>query len=69
LQVIPLKLLSKAPRGCTAKAAHGLKSSYKLSCAEQVQVRWLLNPDAWKGRMNLLEIVAEPLETRSHGAV
>lgn len=38
LQVIPLKLLGKAPRGSTAKAFHGLKPSSKLVYADQVQV-------------------------------
>ncbi|WIA41396.1 hypothetical protein OEZ86_004982 [Tetradesmus obliquus] len=39
-QVIPLKLLSKAPRGSTAKAFHGLRASSKLVYADQVQVPW-----------------------------
>ncbi|WIA21106.1 hypothetical protein OEZ85_005424 [Tetradesmus obliquus] len=39
-QVIPLKLLSKAPRGTTAKAFHGLRASSKLVYADQVQVPW-----------------------------
>lgn len=38
LQVIPLKLLAKAPRGSTAKTYHGLRSSSKLTFADQVQV-------------------------------
>jgi hypothetical protein len=33
-----LKLLSKAPRGSTAKAFHGLRASSKLVYADQVQV-------------------------------
>jgi hypothetical protein len=39
LQVNPLKLLSKAPRGSTAKAFHGIRASSKLVYADQVQVR------------------------------
>lgn len=39
VQVVPLKLLQKAPRGSTAKSHHSLKSSSKLVYADQVQVR------------------------------
>lgn len=38
VQVVPLKLLQKAPRGSTAKAFHGVKATSKLTYAESVQV-------------------------------
>lgn len=39
LQVVPLKLLQKAPRGSTAKAHHHLKPNSRLTYADTVQVR------------------------------
>lgn len=48
MQMVPLKLLQKAPRGSTAKAHHGLKPSSRLTFADQVQVR-AQGPDGQAG--------------------
>eukprot|EP00775_Hariotina_reticulata_P007759 gene7759-7958_t len=67
-RVVPLKLLSKAPRGSTAKAAHGLKSSSKLSYAEQVQVPWAHATFSTKEKSNAKDLrgLAKAAEAKLH---